>query len=230
MALGALFGIAEGAMRTALSRMVAAGELDVEDGKHVLGERLRRRQAVQDAGRRPAVEPWDGSWWFVTVDADRRPIGERRAFRRRMRDHRMGELRPDAWLRPANVTGPVPGEGMLVVRGEIAGRDPAALAGRLWDLEEISSRGAMLETLAAEACSSLRPGEPSALVDTFLVSVAVVRFLLTEPQLPASLVGPDWPPDALRATYDRLEIAHRAVMSSFLAGASITATDGEMLP
>ena len=60
-----------------------------------------------------------------------------------------------------------------------------------------------------------------ALVDTFLVSVATVRFLLTEPRLPGALVGPRWPPDELRARYDRLEVAHRARMASFLTAASI---------
>ena len=54
VAVGELFGIAAGTMRTALSRMVAAGELTVDgDGYRLVG-RLLERKAAQDIGRRPA--------------------------------------------------------------------------------------------------------------------------------------------------------------------------------
>ena len=62
----------------------------------------------------------------------------------------------------------------------------------------------------------MQPGDPAVLADTFLLSVAVVRFLSAEPQLPSELVGGEWPPDGLRAAYDRLEAAHSAVLGSFL--------------
>ena len=220
VALGALFGISEGTMRTALSRMVGSGELESDDGRYSLGSRMRRRQAVQDAGRRPVADDWDGSWWLVLVDAARRTMGERRSFRTRMRDSRMGELHPGLWLRPANIEGPAPEAGALVVHGTIGDRDPVELAGQLWDLPALADTGRRLTSLVEEAISWLAPGDPAALVDTFLVSVAAVRFLLAEPRLPATLVGPDWPPDALRAAYDRLEAAHGDVLSSFLAQAS----------
>ncbi|MGH9083953.1 MAG: PaaX domain-containing protein, C- domain protein, partial [Acidimicrobiales bacterium] len=48
----ALFGISEGAVRTALSRMVATGEAAVEDGGYRLAGRLVARQARQAASRR----------------------------------------------------------------------------------------------------------------------------------------------------------------------------------
>ena len=220
VALGALFDISEGTMRTALSRMVAAGELESDGGRYALGTRMRHRQAVQDAGRNPAADAWDGSWWLVLVDAARRPVGERRSFRNRMRDSRMGELHPGLWLRPANIDGPAPEAGALVVHGTIGDRDPTELAGQLWDLPAIAETGRRLGRLVDDATRWLAPGDPAALVDTFLVSVAAVRFLLAEPRLPAALVGPDWPPDALRSGYDRLEAAHRRLLSSFLAEAS----------
>jgi phenylacetic acid degradation operon negative regulatory protein len=220
VALGTLFGIAEGALRTALSRMVAAGELDVDGGRYVLGERLRRRQAAQDAARRPVAEPWDGTWWFAVVDAERRSIGERRAFRSRMREAWMGELRPDLWLRPANVDRPAAMDGVLLVRGTIEERDPASLVAQLWDLEELASTARMLTGLVEEACVWLQDGNPAVLADTFIVSVAAVRFLRAEPRLPRSLVAAGWPADGLRSAYDRLEVAHSALMSAFLADAS----------
>lgn len=221
VALGTLFGVAEGTMRTALSRMLDAGELTGADGVYRLGDRLLQRQASQDSGRRPPPGPWDGSWWFAIVDADRRPISERRAFRTRMRHLRMGELRPDVWLRPANIDGPVSSNGVLVVRGPIDDRDPQDLVRRLWDLDQLAAASRTLGAVVEDALTWIEADGPDALADTFLVSVATVRFLLAEPRLPADLVGAGWPPDELRAGYDRLEVAHRALMSSFLSAASL---------
>ena len=220
VALGGLFGVAEGTMRTALSRMVDAGEVTWDDGVYVLGDRMLRRQASQDSGRRPALEPWDGSWWFAIVQAERRPVSERRAFRTRMRDARMGELRPEVWLRPANIDGPEPDSGVLVVRGSIEARDPLNLVRRCWDLDQLASTSRTLAAVIDDAQRWIVADGPAALVDTFLVSVAAVRFLLAEPRLPAALVGPGWPPDDLRAVYDQLEVTHGALLSAFLTAAA----------
>jgi phenylacetic acid degradation operon negative regulatory protein len=218
-----LFGVAEGAMRTALSRMALAGEVALEDAEYVLGERLRRRQALQDAARGADTEPWDGEWWSVMVSAERRSIGERRTFRALMAEHRMAELRPEVWLRPANIDGPAPSDGVLVMRGPITGAGPSAgieLAGRLWDLPTLAADAGELTALSTEALSWLEGGDPSAMADAFLVSIAAVRLLRVEPLLPSALVGPGWPPDELRRAYDELERVYAARMSSFLVAAS----------
>ena len=67
----------------------------------------------------------------VLVTAARRDSTERRAFRTHMANLRMGELRPDTWLRPDNLP-PLPdatpeGLGVAVVRGPLTGDDPAEL-------------------------------------------------------------------------------------------------------
>jgi len=220
VAMGSLFGVAEGAMRTALSRMALAGEVVLEDAEYVLGERLRRRQALQDAARRTGTEPWDGAWWCAMVSAERRSIGERRTFRALMAEYRMAELRPEVWLRPANIDGPAPRDGVLVMRGPIAGPAGAELAEQLWDLPALAAGAGELTALAAEAVSWLAREDQAAMADAFLVSIAAVRFLRVEPLLPAALVGPDWPPEALRRAYDQLEAACTTQMSSFLTAAS----------
>ncbi|HZQ85048.1 MAG TPA: hypothetical protein VFA83_09435 [Acidimicrobiales bacterium] len=220
LAVGELFGFAEGTVRTALSRMASAGELDADNGRYALGDRLRRRQASQDAGRQAPPRRWDGSWWIANVVAEGRSVGDRRGFRARMRDARMGELRPDLWLRPANIAGPDPADDLLLTRGTVEGRDPQELAAELWDLDELRRTGEMLTRVADDALASLAQGDPSVLPSTFMVSVAVVRYLLAEPQLPADLVGGDWPADGLRPTYDELERAHGRVLSAFLAQAT----------
>jgi phenylacetic acid degradation operon negative regulatory protein len=220
VAVGELFGFAEGTVRTALSRMAASDELDAENGRYSLGERLRRRQASQDASRQAPPRRWDGSWWIAHVVAEGRSVGDRREFRARMRDAHMGELRPDVWLRPANTAGPEPSDDLLLSRGSVEGRDPAALARQLWDLDGLRRTGARLVHAAGDALTSLAAGDAAVLPDTFMVSVAVVRYLLADPQLPVDLVGDHWPADGLRPTYDELERAHGRVLSAFLAQAA----------
>jgi phenylacetic acid degradation operon negative regulatory protein len=217
VAMGELFGLAGGTIRTALSRMVAGGELRTDDGYYVLGERMRQRQAFQDAGRRSPPESWDGTWWFAIVEAEGRSLSERRAFRARMRHHRMGEFRPDIWLRPANIAGPEPEANVLLTRGPIAERDPASVVNRLWDLDGLAATGRLLAKMVEEGLNRLDTGDPEALPDSFMLSVAVVHFLLTEPQLPPQLVGADWPADRLRSAYDRFEAAHNELLASFLS-------------
>jgi len=220
VSMGLLFGVAEGAMRTALSRMTLAGEVVLEDSEYVLGERLRRRQQWQDAAREASTGDWDGQWWSAMVSAERRSIADRRGFRALMAEHRMAELRPEVWLRPANIDGPAPRDGVLVMRGPIAGETGIELAGRLWDLPTLAAEAGELIALSADVLSALERDAPSAMADAFLVSIAVMRFLRVEPLLPPALVGPAWPPDELRRVYDDLEQAYAAQMSSFLVAAS----------
>ena len=79
VAIGELFDIAPGTMRTALSRMVAGGDLSVDDAGYRLVGRLLERKAAQDIGRRPAPGSWDGTWWVAVVTRattlDRRAAG-----------------------------------------------------------------------------------------------------------------------------------------------------------
>ena len=138
VAVGELFGIAGGTVRTALSRMVAGGELTADgDGYRLVG-RLLERKAAQDIGRHPAPGAWDGTWWMAVVTAPRRSIGERRAFRTDMANLRMGELRPDTWMRPANLDGPRGNASLAVVRGALDGEEPAQLTARLWPLASLA--------------------------------------------------------------------------------------------
>ena len=128
--VGDLFGIAEGTIRVALSRMVTSGDLVQTDGRYALTDRLLERQARQDESRRPRTRPWDGAWEIAVITAERRPAADRAALRQAMSALRLAELREGTWLRPANLDRPRPG---TVVRQctFLEGRpeqDPAALA------------------------------------------------------------------------------------------------------
>jgi phenylacetic acid degradation operon negative regulatory protein len=62
-----LFGIADGTMRAALSRLVAAGDVAAEDGGYRLTERLVRRQQAQDDSASPRLKPWADDWEMAVV-------------------------------------------------------------------------------------------------------------------------------------------------------------------
>jgi phenylacetic acid degradation operon negative regulatory protein len=205
--LAELFGIAPGTMRTALSRMVAAGELVGDADGYRLGGRLLERKAAQDIGRRPAPGGWDGTWIVAVVIAARRDIAARRAFRTHMANLRMGELRPDTWLRPANLAGPAGDPGLATVRGPLDGEDPVALAGRLWPLAAMAATATELGDRVDEMLAALAEPRAEALPAAITLAAEVVRFLRAEPLLPPSLTSQPWPPDALRDRYRQLDRA-----------------------
>lgn len=218
VALGELFGIAAGTMRTALSRLVAAGDLESDDGRYRLAGDLLDRQRTQDAGRRSPDRRWDGRWHTAISTDDQRPVGERRRSRRILGDARFGELRPDTWMRPANTPAPDAGPGWVVVTGELDADRHAELVDRLWDLDRIAGHADQLRGHLAEsnaAVGSRSPAPFDTIPDRFHTAAAVLRFLRSEPLLPGALVGPDWSVDALRSDYAVAEAALQATLRTF---------------
>lgn len=182
-----LFGLTDGAVRTALSRMVAGGDLVNDDGAYRLAERLMVRQAQQDSGRHHPPADWDGSWWTVAVLPDRRAMADRRAFRTWAIGARLGELRPELWLRPANIDIPLDAPDALVTRGPILTGDAHQLAAQLWDLDGFRSRSLAHRQALDHAADRLGERDDQSLVDSFVVLAAAQQFLRTEPQLPHEL-------------------------------------------
>jgi phenylacetic acid degradation operon negative regulatory protein len=213
--LAGLFGIAAGTMRTALSRMVAAGELRAEGESYRLVGRLLERKAAQDIGRRPAPSEWDAAWTVVIVTAERRTIAERRAFRSHMANLRMGELRPDVWMRPANLPAPDGEPGLVVARSPLAGDDPADLVRRLWDLPAMATGARRLHAQIDEMLPALEEHRADALPPAITLAAEVVRFLRAEPLLPPSLTPHPWPAGALRERYATLDRAIGRTLQQF---------------
>jgi phenylacetic acid degradation operon negative regulatory protein len=216
--LAELFGVSRGTMRTALSRMVAADELAIVDGGYELhGERLLARKQAQDIGRHPAAEDWDGSWLVVTVLAPARTLAARRDFRTAMANARMAELRPDTWLRPANLPAPADVDGTIAVHGALRGADPHDLVSRLWELDSIARRSAELLAELESGATMLRSQGARALPVTMPLAAAVVRFLRAEPLLPAPLTPPRWPVDNLRDRYAAFDRAYGRTLRDALS-------------
>lgn len=216
---GQLFGISEGTIRVALSRMVAAGELVADDGRYRLAGRLEERQRRQEAGIHPAARAWDGTWLTAVVGAGSRPAAERAALRVAMVSRRFAELRDGVWLRPANID--VATEASIDEQCEwFAARhqgDEGQLAGRLWDLSGWAERGRALLAQLATVTVDLETGPSNCaapptdpLARPMAIGAAAVRHLRDDPLLPPELLPAGWPGDDLRAAYDRFTAAFQS--------------------
>ncbi|MFG2888787.1 PaaX family transcriptional regulator C-terminal domain-containing protein [Streptomyces sp. NPDC048248] len=209
--VGELFGIAEGTVRVALSRMVAAGDLRQGDGSYGLTARLLERQSRQDESRSPRTRAWRGDWEIAVVTtAERRPAAERTALRQAMSGLRLAELREGSWLRPANLDRPRP----AVVTAQCTwftgtpDDDPVALAGRLWDLTGWADEARALMAALDRA---------DTLADRFTVAAAALRHLLSDPLLPDALLPPGWPGGELRLRYDAFAAELRELLRQYLS-------------
>jgi phenylacetic acid degradation operon negative regulatory protein len=212
---GELFGIAEGTTRVALSRMVAAGDLEAEDGHYrLVGSLLLERQDRQSASRHPVTEPWSGRWHLAVVRPDRRDATTRAALRDAARHLRLAELREGIWVRPDNLGHDRLPAARAVLDaqcrsffGDSGEGDDAALAASLWDLPGWAEGAQELRKGLAELIGALDAGEHAVLAPAFTLSAAVLRHLLADPLLPAPLLPDGWPGDDLRADYDRYDAA-----------------------
>jgi phenylacetic acid degradation operon negative regulatory protein len=210
VACGTLFDIGEGAVRVALSRMAAAGDVTADGGIYTLSERLQRRQARQDRDRRAPTDPWDGRWTLLLAP----PGGVSGQDEPDLSAAHLAPLADRVWMRPDNL-GPArtvgwtpggegrtsPGWVRMDARPE---GDPAVLIGQLWDLPAWAARA---DRLGAAFDAAERPA------GRFVVAAAILRHLRADPLLPAELLPPGWPGDRLRTTYDRFEIELQGLLA-----------------
>lgn len=215
---GVLFGIAEGTTRTALSRMVAAGELEADgEGAYRLAGSLLDRHARQRESRRPTTRAWSGGWVQAVVVGERRPAAARAELRAAARTLHLAELREGVWVRPDNLDADRHPAATAVVAAQChrwVGRptddDPAALAAQLWDLDGWAAACAPLLAALDRSSRGLDAGDEAAIAPSFLAAAAVLRHLLADPLLPVELLPADWPGDAVRDRYRTFEAIFQA--------------------
>jgi phenylacetic acid degradation operon negative regulatory protein len=218
VATARLFGIEEGTARVALSRMVAAGEMEAGNGGYRLAGRLLERQRRQTSGRRPPDGPWDGGWHLAVVTAARRPAADRADLRGALAGGRLAEWREGVWTRPDNL--PAPGLPEHVVDHctwltAVPDADAAALAARLWPLDGWAATARALLARLGDAAAPLDAGDTSALAPGFVLSAAVLRHLAGDPLLPVALLPARWPGSELRGIYDAWDAAYRTLLASW---------------
>ncbi|RPF31367.1 PaaX family transcriptional regulator [Streptomyces sp. TLI_185] len=188
------FGVGGSTLRAALSRMVAAGDLRRTDAVYRLSDRLLARQRRQDEAVEARTRAWDGDWEMVVITATGRGPAERADLRTRLTALRLAELREGVWLRPANLSRPLPDHLEQVGQSYTARPDRPAreLAAQLWPLD---TWAATARSLLAHVAEAHRPA------DRFAAFAAVVRHLLADPVLPPELLPEGWPGARLRAAY-----------------------------
>ncbi|OBA84065.1 transcriptional regulator [Mycobacterium sp. 1164966.3] len=222
--VASLFGISAGATRTCLWRMVSAGELSADDGNYALaGRLLERRERVDEASRMDDAAEWDGTWELAIVSLERRPAAERLELRKAAIALHLAELREGVWLRPDNLDSQrLPGSRAVLDRqcihfhGAATDISPDQMRS-LFSLDEWAADAEVLIE-AMNLRANKRADSTQRLADEFALSIAVVRHLQLDPQLPAELIPARWPGHTLRDTYRRFDEAFKQRMSRAYRG------------
>lgn len=234
VAAAGLFGVSDSAARTALSRMVAAGELVAEDGGHTLTGQLLERQQRQDVGRSAARVAWTGEWLVLILDGTPRSASERAQRRKDLGLARLGEARDGVWVRPNNLGT----FGMPDLDGAMLGRFIETTAvesigftgdgeggsgpdrfgwdvGRLWDLDILDRQAQGLADRVDALTPGLRRGDETLLAQGFVVAAAVLRWFQHDPLLPDELLPTSWAGADLRSAYDGFDLAYRSLLRNW---------------
>lgn len=188
------FGISDATLRVALTRMVAAGDLNRTDTTYRLADRLLERQRRQDEALLPRTTAWHGEWEVAVVTTVGRGPTERAELRADLSRLRLAQLREGVWMRPANLCLPWPDHLTGLVQRFTARPDerPDVLVRTLWTLDTWTGKARELLDLFRSAA---QPAERLA------AAAAMVRHLGTDPALPAELLPAGWPGETLRTTY-----------------------------
>jgi phenylacetic acid degradation operon negative regulatory protein len=230
-------GIAAPAVRTAVSRMVRQGWLAPErlptGPGYALTARATRR--LDDAAvriYRTGARPWDGRWHLLHTDRVRH-----RATRERLRDGLgflgYAPLDETTWIAPRASTEAL----ALLAAEEVAvdafraahDGDSAGLVARAWDLDALAAAYDGWLGLATEvvAGAGRDPGDETAFATRSVLVHEWRKFLFRDPDLPPSLLPPDWPGRRAAAYFDResarlLPAADRFVDSCLDQGSRLT--------
>ncbi len=212
--IGEGLGYAPSTVRVALTRMVAADDLERVDGVYRLAPRLIERQSRQDAALTPHLTEWSGSWRIVVVTTPAVDAVERATTRDTLLRNHFGELREGVWTRPDNTEHSVDDAlaGRISTFSAVPDEPPAQLAQALFDPAAWSARA---RELLADTASA-----PD-LTTRFAVAAAVVGHLLRDPLLPTQLCPQPWPGADLRLAYTKF----RDEFSAYVGDALVSIGD-----
>lgn len=207
----ATVGISETLVRTAVSRLVASGQLEGWRRGRRSFYRLTDRAGAEFAEASRLIygppEPW--SWRFLHLPeagADARMATlERQGYAR---------LRPTLAVGPAR--GPVP-RGLLAFEAVPEGPLLADFAAGAWDLSPHAAAYRALLALFAPLEGLAPATGAEALAARLLLVHAWRQALLRDPRLPAEALPADWPGHAARALFHRLYAALSPAADSQIA-------------
>lgn len=217
---GELFGLSEGATRTALSRMAATGEVAADDAHYALAGDLLDRHARQQSARAVVRPEWDGTWLAAVVTGERRSAQDRAAFRGAAARLKLAEIREGLWMRPDNRRERTPAPAHAVVDAQaiwLRGIRPDSSADLVeaFDIRKWAEHARDLVTEMEQWQDALDRRRTEALGETFVIAADVLRHLVADPELPADLVDDTWPADALRRRFDRFDRAFKETWTTW---------------
>jgi len=210
---GRLLGIADGAVRTRLSHMVANGELTTDAGVYQLSGALAERQLDVDGAVRPRPPDsnWDETWEIAVVRAGSRTASQRHELRAAATRLRLGALRDGCWARPSNLerdrhtsARAILSQQCLTFHGAIADVTAADVEQAFGLIDWAVEARRLDAAIEADSAGVISQPEPTRMRDRFLLLIAAARHLRADPMLPEPLLPHDWPGEALRGAYYRL--------------------------
>lgn len=231
VAAGEVFGLAEGSVRVAVTRLVASGRVERDErGRYRLGLAslpvTRQLESWHQLEERTCR--WHGDWIGVHLSGETSGRGNARRTRERaLRWNGYEELAPGLYVRPDNLRG-----GVACQRESLhaLGLDPGALvvglggldtkteqrARRLWDRPALERgyRQAIRELAASEARLD-RSSEAHAMAESFLLGGRIIGQLVLDPLLPSPLIDPE-PRRALVKAMRRYDQRGRRVWATFM--------------
>lgn len=205
----ARIGISENLVRTAVSRLVAAGRLE--------GERVGRRSFYRlapaaraefaDAARLLYARPRPSGDWLVMLHPDMTEGLARR--------HRMARMGGDLWICPARDDLPDT-DGLILRAVPVAGTDQLPLLADFWDLDALAQGYRMvLNRFGPLADADFSPKD--ALIARLLLVHLYRGVLLRDPGLPPDALPLDWPGTDAQALFRDLYTALTPLAETHIA-------------
>jgi phenylacetic acid degradation operon negative regulatory protein len=223
-------GVAEGHVRTVLSRMASKGWLEaVRAGRRAYYGLSERGQRLLEEGETRIYQParaaeWDGEWTLLaySIPEELRPLRDR--LRVRLSWLGFGSMGNGLWLSPHDVRERVReigaelgvGSHLQLFRGRHAGAaTPAGLVMQCWDLPAINVRYEAFIARHLPWYSDLASAGPAdlsareAYVRRFTLVHEYREFPLLDPFLPRPLQPTDWAGECAQALFQ----AYHALLS-----------------
>lgn len=197
IAICAEAGLSESLVRTAVSRLVSAGQLDGARSGRRSYYRLTEAARGDFAAASDVIfaAPGQGPRGWIWVEDPAEPEA--------MAGHGMAEVAPGLWL------GPDHGQDMAaraIMRSPVGTGDWSALAMRLWPLAEQAA--AYRSVIRACAAGDPVPDDPARALIARLRLVHLFRLaVLRDPGLPPEALPDDWPAEAARRAFARAYLA-----------------------
>jgi DNA-binding transcriptional regulator PaaX len=232
LALTRPFGVSPASLRTALSRFLKKGVLEVsrKDGKPAYsfsGKGRRITGNVAAAFAAPDRSPWDGTFWGLAFSLPAESKNARYALTKKLSLYRFASLYPGFWIRPLREAERLDEKlktifadpGCRAIRFRPLKALGKAEAARLWDLD--GAAAAMREAISASSAALKRSGglDPEeAFIQKITIGERIVAALFRDPLLPRVFLPPDWPAPELRRLFTRFDAVMTARSRPFRKG------------